>query len=463
MRIGVFHGSPYYLRFYEDALALLVRRGHTLVLAAPDDRERIKPPAALRSLRSVETVLYPAERGDGNTEIARLARTARDALRFLTPELDDAPANRDRAFGRLGALLGTDGETALRAARELDASGRTAVDAALQAVEGMLPADERITRLLRKLKLDVVVVISRFNIGSAQTEIVKAAAAADIPSGVIAYSWDNLTNKGLLHVQPDRLFVWNAVQLDEAERLHGVAHGRVVVTGAPRFDALFAAPPRPDPARIADELGLPAARRLVLYVGSSTFVAPREPEFVDRWAAALRAADDPDVAGANIVVRPHPGTVKEHGAWRSWRPAQREGFAVAGPGFPPEQDLLDQIAASDAVVGLNTSAELEAAILDKPVLTVGAGDVAPGQEGSVHFRYLLAGNDDGAVAAAASLDEHVAQLSEALARDPLAAARKRFLQSFLRPHGLDVPASPLLADAIEELGPRRVRRFGRHH
>jgi hypothetical protein len=109
------------------------------------------------------------------------------------------------------------------------------------------------------------------------------------------------------------------------------------------------------------------------------------------------------------------------------------------------------------VVGLNTSAEIEAAILDKPVLTVKAGAFAPGQEGQLHFRYLLQ-EHGGFVHTAASFDQHVDQLGEALAGDPLAGARRQFLETFVRPLGIDVPAGPALADAIEALGEERRAR-----
>ena len=57
--------------------------------------------------------------------------------------------------------------------------------------------------------------------------------------------------------------------------------------------------------------------------------------------------------------------------------------------------------------------------------------------------------------AAAGLDEHVAQLSEALAGDSLAHRRSAFLESFLRPRGIDRPAGGILADELERLGAER--------
>jgi hypothetical protein len=395
MRIGVFHNKPYYLRHYETTLRALIERGHDLLLARPDRFEEVFVPGWLRkSGAHVTTGLYPSTRSDGLAQSVEILRTARDAARYLRPELTEAEASRRR-------------------------------------------------------ELDVVFCISRVNIAAPQTEVVKAAAALGVPTGIAVYSWDNLTNKGTLHTQPDRLFVWNDLQVREAVELHGVDPERVVATGAPRFDAVFAREASAPATELLAELGLDPARRTVLYLGSSAFVAPREPEFVDEWLGAVRDR----LPEVNVIVRPHPGTLGKP-AWIGWTPGV-ERVAVAGTvRRTRDQDLLDQLSVSDAVVGLNTSAEIEAAILDRPVLTVKAAAHAPGQEGQLHFRYLLE-EEGGFVRTTAGLAEHAAQLVDALERDPLAAARRRFLETFVRPRGLDRPAGPALADAIEALAEKR--------
>ena len=55
--------------------------------------------------------------------------------------------------------------------------------------------------------------------GSEQADWVKSARALGIPVGFPVFSWDNLTTKGIIHVQPDRVFVWNEVQKREATRV----------------------------------------------------------------------------------------------------------------------------------------------------------------------------------------------------------------------------------------------------
>jgi hypothetical protein len=63
---------------------------------------------------------------------------------------------------------------------------------------------------------------------------------------------------------------------------------------------------------------------------------------------------------------------------------------------------------------------------------------------------------------ARDLDEHLQQLDAALAGGADDGARTRaFAEAFVRPHGLDRPAAPIVADAIADvgaLGPREPER-----
>ena len=54
---------------------------------------------------------------------------------------------------------------------------------------------------------------------------------------------------------------------------------------------------------IVAHVGLDPAQPLLLYTCSSNFVAPREVEFVRRWIAELRAANDPLLHRCGILVQ----------------------------------------------------------------------------------------------------------------------------------------------------------------
>jgi hypothetical protein len=114
-------------------------------------------------------------------------------------------------------------------------------------------------------------------------------------------------------------------------------------------------------------------------------------------------------------------------------------------------DFFDSIYHSAAVVGINTSAMIEAAIIGRPVFSMLAEEFAGTQEGTIHFHHLLPENG-GCVRIASTIEEHVRQLSDRL-RDPegARAETRRFIGSFIRPHGIDRPATPIFVDAVERL------------
>ena len=445
MRIGLFHARKEYVRRIHGAVGALLDRGHEVVFCGPESmRSSLKPPRSLKGRSGLRVVSYPNGRGDGYERFVRVTRAMRDALRFERPPLRDFEAIRDRALRHLADLLPG---TSLEEIESAFAQHPREWDATLARLDGLVPPSPHVSTFIREQELDVALTISRLSFASSDSGVVRAAQALGVPTGYVVWSWDNLSSKGLLHEPPDRLFVWNELQAREAAELHGIDPETVAITGAPCFDDFFelrSSSPRDELLRSA---GLDPKQRTVLYLGSSAFIAPEEPVFVDRWLAALRNHPDPMLREANVLLRPHPRTGADP-PWDRWEPPDRRVARVeSGRDLQP---LYDQLAAADAVVALNTSAELEAAIVDRPVLTVDAGGVAPGQSGTLHFAYLLNGAG-GYVDHGSTLEEHLGQLHRAVAEDPHADVRRAFVGSFLRPHGVDRPASAVLADAIEEL------------
>ena len=103
-------------------------------------------------------------------------------------------------------------------------------------------------------------------------------------------------------------------------------------------------------------------------------------------------------------------------------------------------------------VGVNTSAQIEAGIVGRPVFTIETDEHADSQAGTLHFQYLLEAGG-GLVHTARSFEEHVAQLALAFVTRPEETAKlQSFIEAFVRPHGLDVPATPRMVEGIEELG-----------
>jgi hypothetical protein len=448
---------------YASLVSELAERGHEVHLAFELKRGALPR----RPLPPGVTSGFAPERArfDGWRSIAWLVRAIGDLARYADPRYEHAPVLRARARRLVMGRLTGPGEfdpiarrVALGVARKLaersDAELSKRVIGAATRLESAIPTSRRIDSYLRELRPDVVLVSPVVKVGSNQVEFLKSARRLAIPAATCVASWDNLTNKGLLKFAPERVFVWNESQRQEAVELHSIPPSRVVPTGAQLFDHWFEQGPRWTRAEFMGRIGLDPTQPYVLFLGSSPFVARglnREVRLVRRWIETLRTSDDQRLRRAGIVIRPHPtgrrwhevdlGRFENVVVWprRSARPVTAEEQA----------DFFDTLTHSAAVVGINTTAMIEAAIVGKSVLTILDQEFA--QESTLHFHHLLRENG-GFLHVASSLEEHAGQLAHVLAGgDGQAEERARFIESFLRPHGLERPATPILADEVEKL------------
>ncbi|MBI4263009.1 MAG: hypothetical protein HY657_01415 [Acidobacteria bacterium] len=440
-----------YFRNYDAALRELAARGHRIHLAVEID-DKMGGIAAVRALTAASSAItsgkVPLRRADAWSGVARRLRLGLDYLRYLDPFYDSAPLRRVRARDRTPRLLAALADPPLVGGERW----RRTYGRLLHALDVAVPPPDSIVEYLRTQAPDVMLITPLVDLGSQQLDYVRAARQLGIPCGLAVWSWDHLSSKALLRVYPDRVFVWNAIQRDEAVRVHRVPADRVVVTGAQCFDHWFTRTPSRTRADFCEALGLPAGRPLVLYVCTALIKgSPSEVEFVREWLTWLRGSDDRAVAEAGVLVRPHPSSA---GMWRGVDLSAYGPVAVWGGNpvdEPSRRDYFDSLYHSAAVVGLNTSAFLEAAIVGREVLTVLVPRFHDNQMGTAHFRYLLQVGG-GMLRVADDAARHVEQLGAALRRTAGAEHPHRaFLEAFLRPQGLDRPSTPLFVEAVEEL------------
>jgi hypothetical protein len=170
---------------------------------------------------------------------------------------------------------------------------------------------------------------------------------------------------------------------------------------------------------------------------------------------ALRSSGAPALSELGVLVRPHPD---RPGSWESVDLGAFPNAVLWPPRRPnavlPEarSDYFDSLFHSAAVVGVNTSAMIEAAIVGRPVLTIRSPAFREAQGGTVHFRYLLP-ESGGFLVLAPDVEHHVRQLAMCIA-DPLFGEenRRRFVESFIRPLGAGVLANDVLVERIVALG-----------
>jgi hypothetical protein len=440
-----------YFRNYESVIDLLASRGHRIHLAAErheelGGRDMVERLAARHP--GITLGLIP-DREDRWSALATQLRLTIDYLRYLDPAYATTPKLRGRAKERVprAALW------AMAIPGVTSRPGRRVVGAMLRAFERAIPRSRRIDAYLQEQQPDVVLLTPLVGVvASPQPDYLNSAKSLGLRTALCVWSWDHLSSKAIVRNVPDKLFVWNETQRDEAVRFHGVDAARVVVTGAQCFDQWFDRQASVDRDTFCRRVGLPEGGPFLLYVCSALFKgSDSEARFVMRWLQALRASGREPLASMPVLIRPHPSRLKE---WDEIDLAAERDVVLWGRNpvdSEARRDYYDSLALSSAIVGLNTSAFIEGAIAGRPIFATLLPEHRENQEGTIHFHYLLRVGG-GLLHTARSIDEHLAQLNEVLASGQTESARSRgFVEAFVRPHGLGTAATPLFADAVEAL------------
>jgi len=315
-------------------------------------------------------------------------------------------------------------------------------------LEGSRAPSRRIASMLADVRPDVVLVSpSVWPKDPVEADYLHAAHTLGIPTVGYLNSWDNLTSKGTLHVLPDVFIVWNEALATEAERIHLIPRDIIRVTGAPHLDHFFELAPSVPHAETCRQLGCRGEGPYVVYLCSSRTLIADETHIVTRLADSLRRVLGD--AAPTIVVRPHPVN-----------PAPWQRYACAGTAVYPRQgdqadtpeswqDYFNQLAGAACFVGLNTTAFLEAAVADHPCLTIVSDEFYEQQGRTGHFRHLLEADF---LEVCADVDAVAAGVARVLGgADQKAAGRRQFVERFLRPRGVRIPARSVVADTILEL------------
>ncbi len=438
------------LRHYGSVLQLLVDRGHAVHVASEESDRGLSHGTDIQTITGGVTGVtfgdVPPREKTIWTAWSYWLHLVMDWVRYFHPRFATAHALRERVEGQVPPWS----RALVYAVKRVDPTGRRLMRV-LRALDRVTPPSRVIQAFIAEAKPDLVMVSPYIYIGFEQADHVKSAQALGIRTAVCIASWDNLTNKGVIHAVPDRVFVWNHAQREEATSLHFVPNDQVVVTGAQLFDRWFDRQPSRSREEFYATVGLDPAKPFILYTGSSDFIAPREGAFVRSWVRLVRRSADPAVASAGILIRPHPKNYAQFMAldldgidnvviWPRRATTFESSF---------DSDLFDSLYHSRFVVGINTSAQIEAAIVGRSVRTWRAPDFTHSQAGTLHFQYLAA-DDGGLVRVAQSAEEHLGHLSDLLASPDLVEERTvRFVESFVRPNGLSVPATRVFADAVE--------------
>jgi hypothetical protein len=448
-----------YYRNLDTVVEELARRGNEIHLGAEREDSSFGGQPIVDHL----TAAFPnvtagpvAARDPESLYLPAKIRFAIDYLRYIEPAYGPSSGLWVRARERTPTGMLHLSKSPLLAWRPIRRAVRRVLDAADRAV----PEAPEIERFLDQQRPDLIVVTPLIGlVASSQIDLLRSAIRRAIPTAVMVWSWDHLSSKALIRDLPDALLVWNDIQKREAMTMHAVPEPRIVVTGAQSCDRWFGRVPTRSRTQFMRRLGLADERPYVLWAGSALLPGtPPESGIFLRWALHLRRSNNPQVRDVPILLRPHPARTTE---WASvhWRSVGN----VAMFGGPPvdeqgRDDYFESVYYSAGVVGITTTAFLDAAVVGRPVMSFYDDDLVPEHEASLHFQYLV-DPEDGLLTMASSLDEHEQQLIGVLTGPPpdMLMRQQHFVHHFIRPHGMHISATGIVADALERLpGARRA-------
>jgi hypothetical protein len=314
--------------------------------------------------------------------------------------------------------------------------------------ENLIPPEESIVNWLKEQSPDVVIASPYIYPHSREIEYIKAAKSLGIPSVAAVFSWDNMTTKGTFLVMPDSTLVWNDPLVDEASDLHSVERKSLIVTGAPKFDPWFSLKPSLSRNDFCRQIGVDSSHPFITYLCSSGSISSNETDFVKGFAKSLH--ENPNTTNIQIVVRPYPSNAN---IWESFSAPN----VVIWPkgGETPDISIsrinyFNTLFHSIAAVGVNTSAFLEAAIVDRPCISIITEQHRRSQSDIPHFQHLLNGNFLEIAYTFIETTQIIAKINRG--EDDKAENRRNFVKYFIRPGGLDISASHIMASAIISIG-----------
>ena len=234
-----------------------------------------------------------------------------------------------------------------------------------------------------------------------QNEIIKISHVLKIPCIYLVRSWDNLSNKSSMNIFPDHVFLWNESQVHEIKNIQKNDVTKCHIIGAHLYEYLLHNETKDE---IEDLKCLETDKKIITYLGSSSQIVADELEFFYKFLQKI----DPNILNDyQIIYRSHPlGIGKSQTDQIKNKIDKIKNYKVK---FIPELDnisnfhnkILDKklytetIKKSDLLIGINTSAMIEANFFNKKVIQVPSNfehNVSGLFNNTYHSKYLGSGN-----------------------------------------------------------------------
>lgn len=229
--------------------------------------------------------------------------------------------------------------------------------------------------LLEKYSPEVVFATDVF--GMADAFMLKSAKKHKIRSVGMVTSWDNNTSKGLMRMAPDKLIVQNEIIKQESIEVQHVPEQIIVVVGIPHFE-YYKSYTSISRREFFSKLGLDTKKRIIVFSPAGDKFISTDWQICEILRRSLVSGGLPD--DVVILIRIHPTNPV---SFKGFVPDKN--FVIDSPGVSfdglgekrKELDksalhhLLDTLNHAELVINVVSSIVIDAAVLDKPIVTVG--------------------------------------------------------------------------------------------
>ena len=244
----------------------------------------------------------------------------------------------------------------------------------LRKLDKMIFNGEELAPLFEKYKPDLVFAPNVFAVPDIWA--LKQAQKRSIPNIGMIKSWDNPTSKGLFRVHPERLIVHNHLIKKEAAEIDDYPEDKIFVSGIPQYDIYFKDPNLYKREDFWRKYGLDPDKKIILYLEPGSVLFPNGEEM---WWIMNEFLEKGEIKfPAEIFVSIHPAySVKDEVLQKLKRIKFVRLGEYAGKNYKSwefsNEDMLELMYAvkfSDLVINTGSTMNMEAAMLDKPIINI---------------------------------------------------------------------------------------------
>jgi hypothetical protein len=290
-------------------------------------------------------------------------------------------------------------------------------------------------------------------------QLLREARRLGLPSMGIVTNWDHTTSKGTSGATPDSTLAWGEVMREELEIHHDLPRDRVEIVGPLHYDHYFDGSGLVDRSTFCQARSLDPERKILLYAAMSPRPYPWNPEVVEMLAKGC--ATGRYGVGAQLLVRLHPSHLQGRTGWPDQWQREEAAYSDIASRYPhvviespfgqgskgsfdletaDAMTLANSLYHADVVICYFSTLNLEAAILDTPVINCNIFKMQRGDVADQHSVFSLSHLQPLLKFACSSIANTESELHEAVSmylRDPAlnGPERRRLWQHLLGHRG----------------------------